>query len=151
MSFEAIYDSPLGRLRLTSETGESLDSLTVAVSDSVRQDIAPVFMSAFRWLDRYFAGENPGEVPAVSPHGSDFSRMVWRELLKVPYGHTVTYGTLAERVGCRSARAVGAAVGRNPLLIIVPCHRVVASGELGGFSAGLDIKKALLEIESRSR
>lgn len=82
--------------------------------------------------------------------GTEFEKMVWMELMRVEYGQRISYGVLANRCGlCGGARAVGGAVGRNPLLLLVPCHRVVASdGSIGGFSAGIDLKRSLLSMEN---
>lgn len=105
------------------------------------------------WLDRYFAKEVPDEAPRLHLMGSDFQRRVWGLLAEIPYGQTTTYGQLAQELGRRygvrtSARAVGGAVGRNPVSIIVPCHRVVgADGSITGYAGGLDRKRALLELE----
>jgi len=115
-----------------------------------RWDEAPVFLQTLRWLDRYFAGDRPEpeELP-LAPDGSPFLQKVWMELQKIPYGTLTTYGELAVRLGT-SARAVGGAVGRNPVGIIIPCHRVIgAGGKLTGFSAGLEIKRYLLRLEGR--
>ncbi len=119
-----------------------------------RDDSLPVFQQATAWLDRYFAGAapNPNELP-LAPRGTAFQLHVWRALTNIPYGEVVTYGDVAAEVaraqGKRtSARAVGGAVGRNPLCVIVPCHRVIgASGSLTGFGGGIPCKIALLEHE----
>lgn len=142
-----IYESPLGRLLLTSVDGVTLSKL---VFDSKAEPDGPavsVLDEASRWLDYYFAGQNPGEPPVLTPCGTEFQLRVWRELCRVGYGHTVTYGELARRVGCRSAQAVGNALGRNPILIMIPCHRVLAASGLGGFTAGIDRKVSLLRQE----
>ena len=119
-----------------------------------RRDDVPAFDLARQWLDRYFAGSapDPRELPLV-PMGTHFQLRVREAMLDIPYGQTTTYGEIAERVarelGTRpSARAVGGAVGRNPLSVIVPCHRVVgADGSLTGFGGGIDTKVKLLELE----
>ena len=102
------------------------------------------------WLSRYFSGEkvSPAELP-LAPDGTDFQRLVWQKLLEIPYGETVTYGDIARVIapGRMSPRAVGNAVGANPVPIIIPCHRVLAANGLGGFSCGVDIKQKLLKIE----
>ncbi len=109
-----------------------------------------LFGDVCRWLDSYFVGEKPAFDIPLSLQGSDFQLRVWRELLTIPYGHTVTYGELARRIGCRSAQAVGGAVSRNPVVIIVPCHRVVgADGSMTGYAYGLNRKRYLLQLESR--
>ncbi len=113
-----------------------------------------VLAGAARWLDEYFSGRNPGETPPVHfTAGSAFAREVWELLRAIPYGKTVTYGeiaaALARRLGGRAAaRAVGGAVGRNPVALLIPCHRVVRSGGLlGGYAGGAARKAALLRIE----
>lgn len=120
----------------------------------VRNDADPVLRQARTWLDRYFAGEapDPRELP-LAARATDFQMRVREAMLDIPYGETTTYGAIAKRIeeetGRRqSARAVGGAVGRNPLCLIVPCHRVVgAAGNLTGFGGGIDTKVALLEHE----
>ncbi|MDR2302096.1 MAG: methylated-DNA--[protein]-cysteine S-methyltransferase [Deltaproteobacteria bacterium] len=128
---------PLG----TEENGEDLGGLEP-------------FKSLKAWLGAYFDGVEPVSKVPISLRGTAFQKTVWGELLKVPFGVATTYGDLGRAVfGAlgrknQSARAIGQAVGRNPLAIMVPCHRVLAaSGQLGGYSAGLENKKALLEIE----
>ena len=86
------------------------------------------------------------------PKGTPFQQRVWQRLLETPYGQTVTYGELAKVLGCKSAQAVGGAVGRNPISILIPCHRVVgADGSLTGYAGGMENKIWLLEHESRQR
>ncbi|MBQ9660237.1 MAG: methylated-DNA--[Bacteroidales bacterium] len=107
----------------------------------------PVFEEARRWLDVYFSGREPDFTPPVGLRGTPFQRAVWAQLLLIPYGQTVTYGQLARQLDT-SARAVGGAVGYNPVSLIVPCHRVVgAAGRLTGYAGGLDRKVQLLELE----
>lgn len=125
-----------------------------AVKTYVRKDDLPVFDIACRWLRRYFAGERPdsSELP-LGLSGTPFRMAVWGQLLRIPYGQTVTYGELAERVESQtgrrtSARAVGGAVRHNPICVIVPCHRVVGSGgSLTGFAGGIEVKARLLAAE----
>lgn len=120
----------------------------------VRNDADPVLRQARAWLDRYFAGKapDPRDLP-LTARATDFQMRVREAMLDIPYGETTTYGAIAKRIegetGRRqSARAVGGAVGRNPLCLIVPCHRVVGSaGNLTGFGGGIDTKVALLEHE----
>lgn len=107
-----------------------------------------VFKETCHWLDLYFRGESPDFTLKLSPKGSPFQQKVWQELLKIPYGQTITYGAIAKRIGCRSARAVGQAIHRNPIAIIIPCHRVIgADGSLTGYASGLNRKEKLLKIE----
>ena len=112
------------------------------------RDDAP-FAAVIRQLGEYFAGERTAFDLPLSLHGTPFQRRVWEELTRIPYGETVSYGELAERIGRPSAsRAVGLANGKNPVGIIVPCHRVVGSGgDLTGYGGGLDRKRRLLELE----
>ena len=99
-------------------------------------------------LQEYLSGSRTVFDLTLDASGTPFQQKVWEALREIPFGTFVTYGELARRVGCRSARAVGQAVGRNPLLIVTPCHRVLAAnGRLGGFSAGLPVKEFLLDLE----
>jgi methylated-DNA-[protein]-cysteine S-methyltransferase len=113
---------------------------------------APLLDLARQQLDEYFAGGRTGfTLPLTEPVGSDFERAVWARIAAIPYGETATYGTIAARVGePDAARAVGVACNRNPVPIVVPCHRVVgAGGKLVGFGGGLRRKRFLLELEAR--
>lgn len=105
--------------------------------------------TAAEQLAQYFAGSRRAFDLPLAPRGTDFQRAVWSELARVPYGSTVTYGELAGRVGrARASRAVGGANNRNPLPIVVPCHRVIgADGSLTGYGGGLERKRALLALE----
>lgn len=116
-----------------------------------------VLERAWAWLNAYFAGQDPRWTPPLHLEGTPFQHEVWVALLSIPRGHTATYGQIARQVAERlhpaegvsvSPRAVGGAVGRNPISIIVPCHRVLgADGSLTGYAGGLDRKVALLELE----
>ena len=106
------------------------------------------------WLDEYFEGKEPTFTPPLHPDGTAFQEAVWRLLLRIPYGETVTYGELAKQLAGEmglahmSAQAVGGAVGRNPISLIVPCHRVMgADGSLVGYAGGIEKKEALLRLE----
>ena len=111
-------------------------------------DTLPIFAKVRQWLEDYFAGKRPCNVPRLNPPGTDFQRRVWQCLFTIFYGQTKTYGEIARMVGCKSARAVGQAISRNPIALIIPCHRVVgANGSLGGYAYGLARKKQLLELE----
>ena len=156
------YDSPLGRLLLAARGG-SLTGLWMEGQRYFPEDPdalgaereTPVLVQARDWLDRYFAGARPAVSGlSLDPAGSVFQKRVWGALREIPYGETVTYGALAERLGLgrSGARPVGSAVGRNPISVIVPCHRVVgADGRLTGYAGGLERKRWLLEHESGSR
>jgi methylated-DNA-[protein]-cysteine S-methyltransferase len=107
------------------------------------------FAVAIAQLQEYFAGDRRKFDLPLAPHGTPFQLKVWRELRKIPYGRTISYAVLAHRAGNdRACRAVGAANGRNPLPIIVPCHRVIgANGSLTGFGGGIEAKRRLLKLE----
>ena len=157
MNYTTHYDSPLGGITLASD-GQALTGLwldgqkhfgsTLEIASSTTSEL-PVLDETRRWLDIYFSGRKPDFTPTLLLKGTAFQQHVWEALLAIPYGQTVTYGELARNLGIRSAQAVGGAVGRNPIAIIVPCHRVVGSdGSLIGYAAGLDRKRALLQLES---
>ena len=148
MDYITRYDSPIGPLILRSD-GASLTGLSPALTGTVRDDL-PIFLEVRRWLEAYFRGEQPDPcVLPLDPPGTAFQKTVWTKLLAVPYGESQTYGDIARSVGRpRGAQAVGQAVGRNPIGIIIPCHRILgAGGQLTGFAWGLDKKKWLLRHE----
>jgi methylated-DNA-[protein]-cysteine S-methyltransferase len=146
------YESPIGPLTLRGDGGV-LTAIhfpgRIGRLDEATRDPAS-FAEPVRQLDAYFRGERREFTLDVALDGTDFERAVWRELLKIPYAETRTYGALARAVGQPDeARAVGTAVGRTPVPIVVPCHRVVGSdGSLTGYGGGLDRKRALLDLEA---
>lgn len=110
----------------------------------------PVLVAAMAQLDDYFAGRRTSfDLPLDLQHGTAFQQSVWKALLAIPRGASTSYGELGQRIGApAAARAIGAAVGRNPLSVVVPCHRVLgAGGALTGYAGGLDRKTALLQLE----
>jgi methylated-DNA-[protein]-cysteine S-methyltransferase len=120
----------------------------------VSEQNLPVFETVRKWLDIYFSGREPDFMPPLMPKGSPFQKSVWNNLCKIPYGQTTTYGEIAKRPdpenkGKRaSARAVGGAVGHNPISIIIPCHRVIGkNGNLTGYAGGIGVKINLLQLE----
>ena len=139
--------------RFGYKDARSLDDLTVIRDEEA--SAVPGIAAACRWLDVYFKGRDPGALPPVGLHGTSFQERVWRQLERIPYGRLTTYGDIGraleqEAAGGRkvSSRAVGGAVGRNPVSIIVPCHRVVgASGSLTGYAGGIDRKIQILRLE----
>ena len=148
------YVSPLGRITLASD-GAALTGLWLegqkhfgaGLSPEAGQKRLPAIDCAVRWLDLYFSGRDPGFAPPLAPRGTAFQKAVWGELLRIPFGATVTYGQLADRLKT-SARAVGSAVARNPVSLIIPCHRVVgAKGALVGYAGGTERKSRLLSME----
>lgn len=143
-----MYRSPLGDIVLTND-GSALTGLRFAETPCGQpaQDILPL-ADVCRWLDLYFSGARPDFTPRLAPMGTPFQQSVWGELLTIPYGQTVSYGYIANRLRCHSAQAVGGAVGRNPIALIIPCHRVIGSnGRLTGYAYGLDRKQWLLSHE----
>ena len=148
---KALYNSPVGTIILVSD-GTSLTALDFGQSPDVKdQQDLPIFVETRRWLDLYFSGKKPDFIPPLKPQGTPFQQKVWHELLNIPYGATVSYGEMARRINCRSAQAIGQAVHRNPISIIIPCHRVIgADGSLTGYASGLDIKRQLLQLEKGS-
>lgn len=155
------YHSPLGRLTLASD-GECLVGVwfdtqryhdTAALATAIERNL-PVFEDTCRWFDLYFQGKEPGFMPKMRLEGTDFRKEVWEILASIPYGKTITYKDIANELARRrginkmSARAVGGAVGHNPISVIIPCHRVIGSdGSLTGYTGGLDIKVFLLGLE----
>lgn len=143
-------DSPLGPLLLIGD-GEALTGLYMRASPPEPEWIADpgVFTAATRQLAGYFAGELTEFELALAPSGTGFQLAVWRALTTVPYGRTVSYSHIAHQVGQPTAvRAVGMTNGRNPISIVVPCHRVIgANGSLTGYGGGLDNKRFLLSLE----
>lgn len=147
--------SPIGRLLLTSD-GAALTGLYMETSrkaqptgDWVEDAAAAPLTAALRQLDEYFAGTRRAFDLPLRLEGTEFQQRVWRELTVIPYGETWSYGQLAQRIGKPSAsRAVGLANGRNPISILVPCHRVIgADGSLTGYGGGLERKQWLLAHE----
>lgn len=166
MVFTATYNSPVGPIVIESD-GEALTGLRFGDSGigkalhpmpTQATSSLPIFDEAIRWLDDYFAGrqtenaimgaKTDGRI-TVQPKGTAFQQRIWQVLLTIPYGKTVSYGEIARMVGCKSAQAVGQAVGANPVALLIPCHRVIAAhGKLGGYEYGTEIKKRLLEVEN---
>ena len=148
--------SPLGPLLLVG-TGDALTAIGLPSGrdgfepDSIWIETAAPFAEARRQLEAYFAGTLRQFDLRLEPAGTPFQQRVWQALLEIPYGETVSYSELARRIGRPSAvRAVGAANGRNPLAIVIPCHRVIGSdGRLVGYGGGLPAKSALLALERR--
>ena len=161
MTYTLHYDSPLGGILLAADEqgliglwfdGEKY--FAEKLPETHEAGKTPALREAARWLDEYFAGREPDFTPPLHPIGSPFRKAVWKILLQIPYGKTVTYGdvskTVAENIGAArmSAQAVGGAVGHNAIGIIIPCHRVIGTnGNLTGYAGGIDKKIKLLELE----
>lgn len=150
MRYTAHYNSSIGTIIITQEE-DAIVSLVFS-EDAGYADglVTPLLRDCARWLDDYFAGKNPdpAEIPVHTP-GTPFQKTVWQILMEIPYGQSRTYGQIAKQISAKmSAQAVGGAVGSNPVSIIVPCHRVLGTNRrLTGYEFGLDIKRALLELE----
>ncbi len=149
--------SPIGMLTLTSN-GSALTQLLIAREsdmngESVPADADSVLAAAREQLDAYFDMRLTDFDLPLEPRGTDFQQRVWGSLKTIPFGETISYAELARRIDQpKAVRAVGAANGRNPLMIIVPCHRVIgADGSLTGFGGGIDRKRWLLDHETRAR
>ena len=162
MQYTQHYDSPLGGILLAADevglTGLWFDGakyFAAGLDPAYRAEATPALLQAKRWLDIYFSGQEPDFTPPLHPCGSAFRQEVWALLRQIPYGQTTTYGALAQKLSesgnnTMSFQAVGSAVGRNPISILVPCHRVICSGgQLGGYALGLALKQQLLWLEQR--
>jgi methylated-DNA-[protein]-cysteine S-methyltransferase len=156
MTRYARFESPLGPLLATAE-GDGITHIDFVGGkyarriepDWVEDPNAPPLRACGTQLAEYFAGTRTEFDLALAPRGSDFQQRVWREIARVPYGETISYGELAKRAGAPGqARAAGAATGRNPVGVVIPCHRIVgADGSLTGYAGGLERKRGLLELE----
>lgn len=159
--------SPLGTLTLTSD-GEYLTGLFIEnqkyflynfPKNLKKEDNLPIFKETKLWLNDYFNGKNPNPNNLnLNPQGTEFRKIVWQELLKIPYGKTITYKELGKKVASKlnkssmSSQAIGGAVGHNPISIIIPCHRVIGTnGSLTGYAAGISKKEYLLKLERNSK
>jgi len=148
------FDSPIGTLLLTG-TKTALKEvhfpnklIDFTPQEGALEDDTP-FGDVIKQLQEYFDGKRRTFSLKIEPSGTDFQKRVWEELQRISYGETASYGQIAERIGnAKASRAVGMANGRNPIPIIIPCHRIIGKdGSLTGFGGGLDIKKQLLELE----
>lgn len=162
MQYTTFYESPIGRMLLAADdaglTGlwfEGQKYFARCLDRETEEKELPVFAEAKRWLDIYFSGKEPDFTPPLHFIGTDFQKEVWEILCAIPYGQTMTYGAIADRLAKKrglsrmSAQAVGGAVGHNNLSIIVPCHRVVGSdGSLTGYAGGIERKTFLLNLEN---
>ncbi|RLC23472.1 MAG: cysteine methyltransferase [Deltaproteobacteria bacterium] len=151
------FKAPLGRLLLTGN--DLLESLHFPQGKTRKEPETDwvykekLFLGAMEQLEAYFKGELTQFDLELNAQGTQFQKMVWQELVKIPYGEIISYSELAKRIGNPNAsRAVGMANGKNPISIIIPCHRVIGkNGSLTGFGGGLEVKKNLLEFEKRNK
>jgi len=155
--YYTIIPSPVGALTIATN-GQEITALhiegdryfTAIPSDWTNDASQPLLQQASAELTEYFAGKRKKFQLPLAVQGTDFQQLVWKALQEIPLGSTTTYGNLAEKIGKpKAVRAVGTAVGKNPICIIIPCHRVLGSqGNLGGFVAGVERKEQLLKLES---
>ena len=164
MQYINYYQSPLGKILLAADEigliglwflGQKYYAYNL--SENCEEKLLPVFKQTKDWLDLYFSGQIPEYMPAIHMIGSTFRIEVWKLLLQIPYGETVTYSELAKMVAKNrnsdhmSARAVGGAVAHNNISVIIPCHRVMgANGSLTGYAGGIERKIKLLELEKNN-
>ena len=155
-----VMDSPIGDLRIV-EMGGSITAIEFSPFRAsidgrprgARSDDHPVLVETVRQLRAYFAGELEVFDLPLAPTGTDFQQRVWKQLVEVGFGETASYGQIAGRLGMTNAasRAVGLANGRNPIPIVIPCHRIIgANGTLTGYAGGLERKQLLLELEQEA-
>lgn len=145
----AVMDTPLGHLAIEAENGAV--ERVVFTDEELLPATGETAQKAVKQLQQYFAGERQAFDVPVRLKGTDFQLAAWQALMKIPYGETVTYQQQAQMMGHpKACRAVGGANHKNPILIFVPCHRVVAADGLGGFGCGVEKKRMLLELEQRN-
>jgi methylated-DNA-[protein]-cysteine S-methyltransferase len=150
MEYQTSLKSPLGFLILKSD-GQNITEISFSENDIQEQNPCAVLEKCLGQLTDYFSGKSVGFDLPLNPEGTEFQKKVWAELLKIPYGETITYMELAVRLGdTKAIRAVGTANGRNPIAIVIPCHRVIGAGnKLTGYAGGIWRKKLLLELEMK--
>jgi methylated-DNA-[protein]-cysteine S-methyltransferase len=148
-----VFESSIGPLTVVVDGDGALESIYFGLRRDVVASGERDCVTVVRQLGEYFRGERREFDLVLAPRGTDFQFAVWSELLRIPYGTTISYGALAQRIGKPAAvRAVGAANGANPIPIVIPCHRVIgANGTLTGYGGGLPIKRALLALEHPQR
>ena len=176
---ETLTGLRFGEEKLALQSGDSNIGIVPHPMPTQATSSLPIFDEVTRWLDDYFSGKRTENATmgkqlenvtigkqtenatigvkadariVVKPKGTMFQRRIWQALLTIPYGETVSYGAIARMVGCKSAQAVGQAVGANPIALLIPCHRVIAAnGKLGGYAYGEERKKRLLAWEQQGK
>jgi methylated-DNA-[protein]-cysteine S-methyltransferase len=150
MQYQISFSCPLGFLSIKSNS-DSINEISFSKGRLQEQITCGILERCKSQLQNYFEGKLFDFDLPLSPRGTDFQQKVWNELLKIPYGETITYMELAVRVGdARAVRAVGTANGKNPVAILIPCHRVIGAGnKLIGYSGGIERKKFLLNLEQK--
>lgn len=138
------FVSLLGPITIFEEGGKIISLL---FSYSEHSDSSPLLEKAKEEIEEYFQGKRKTFDLPLDAKGTEFQKRVWKELLDIRYGETLSYGEIGDRIGTKAYRAIGNACGKNPIPILIPCHRVVGKDNIGGFSLGLDLKRKLLNIE----
>ena len=165
MNYKYTYESSLGTMIMLGTLTYLTDLFFVDEAHAPSYDDAEYieqltgpFEVTIMWLDQYFNGKKPFITPPIQLEGTEFRKSVWAVLQTIPYGATTTYGDIGKEIARQqgkdrmSAQAVGGAVGHNPISIIIPCHRVIASnGKLTGYAGGLDRKKYMLDLEAKHK
>ena len=148
MIYQYSYETKLGSVTIVEEDGALLAITTHRTYEGIKQE-TPLINEAYRQLSEYLLGERKHFDLPLNPQGTVFQQQVWKALCDIPYGETRSYKQIAEAIGNpKAVRAVGMANNRNPLLIVVPCHRVIgANGKLVGYAAGIEKKEFLLKLE----
>lgn len=155
------YLSPLGDITVSSNgsaiTGLWFDNqkyFGASLPENYEKKALPVFEETKKWLDIYFSGKAPNFTPPLKAEATSFRKTVWKILVTIPFGHTMTYGEIADKIAKQrgiekmSAQAVGGAVGHNPISLIIPCHRVIGTnGSLTGYAGGIEKKAYMLKLE----
>jgi len=150
MEHHISFQTPLGFLILKSN-GQEITGISFSETDLQEPNTCEVLEKCKEQLENYFSGKTIAFDLPLQPEGTEFQQKVWNELLKIPYGETITYMELAVRLGdAKAIRAVGTANGKNPIAILIPCHRVIGAGnKLTGYAGGIWRKKLLLELEMK--
>ena len=138
------FVSLLGPITIFEEGGKIISLL---FSYSEHSDSSPLLEKAKEEIEEYFQRKRKTFDLPLDAKGTEFQKRVWKELLDIRYGETLSYGEIGDRIGTKAYRAIGNACGKNPIPILIPCHRVVGKDNIGGFSLGLDLKRKLLDIE----
>ena len=156
MYYSTDYSSPIGEMLIASD-GEAICGVWFygqkhfpSLEGFTQNDELAIFSDVKKWFDDYFDGLNPQINFKLKPNGTEFRLKVWKILSEIPYGETLTYGEIAQKISpIMSAQAVGGAVGHNPISVLIPCHRVLGTdGKLTGYAGGIDKKIELLKIEN---
>lgn len=147
MKAQTVFSSPLGMLEITEEDGALVSILFVSSSTPPTPPSTPLLSKSKKEMEEYFRGERSSFTLPLFPKVTPFQKKVWEITSTIGYGETKSYGEIAEIMGSKAYRAIGSALGANPLPIVIPCHRVKAKASIGGYSGGLDKKRILLSIE----